>query len=157
MYLESKFEFASAQAASGFDAISENVVDLQSGNTVLGNRSAAATAPVGKISSVGHPWHIVFTVDTTFDTAGEAGTLDINLETDSNVGLTASPTVHAKTRQFAEAELVAGFQFSLAVPEIDGQTVERYMGLRFTENAGDAFTAGAISAVLVAGAVQSNS
>lgn len=133
MFIDTQNEFSDDQAVTA-TAISANVYDTQSedqSNTLQN-------------FGVGHAPYLVVQVDETFTAAG-AATLDINFESDSVAALSASPTVHFSSAQFAVGDLIAGTRlFAVRLPQ---DNYERYLGLRYTVGTGP-FTAGKISAFI---------
>jgi len=101
-----------------------------------------ATNALKDIAS-GRQLYLVIQVDTSVTAAG-AATGTFTLESDSDAGLSTSPTIHASTEAIGKATLVAGFQRIIALPP---GNYERYLGVRCTVGTGP-FTAGAISAFL---------
>lgn len=144
MLIDSK-ELLSDEQAITSDAISTNVIDLiPNGGAVnagdTGGPSANTTVDIG----AGKPLYLYCLVTTTLDTAGEAGTLDVTLESDDNTSL-SSATVHLTIAQIAEANLAAGTWIAKGVPLPAGD-YQRYVGLRYNVNNADAFTSGKVSA-----------
>jgi len=83
-------------------------------------------------------------VNTTFDTSGEAGTLVIKLQTDSDSAFGSATDLYTSA-SFAESALVAGAKLiQMRLPE----GLERYIQLYFDVNNSDAFTAGKVDAYL---------
>jgi hypothetical protein len=134
--LDAQLQFSSAQAITA-DAISENVLDLGplGGSNTIRDIAAAGNAGV------------MVQVSTVLDSAGEAATLTITVESDSTENLATSATVHATTTAITEATLVAGYVAYIPLPP---GAYERYLGLRYTTGTED-FTSGAVNAWLVHG------
>lgn len=130
MILDGKLCFSDAQAVTA-DAASTNYLDL------------SAATNIGK----GEPLCVVFTVDTTFDTAAEGGTLDITLQTDTEITFGSATTIATAT-QIAEATLVAGMT-PVVLPIPPFYTAEQYLRVYYNVNNSDAFTAGKINAYLM--------
>jgi hypothetical protein len=128
----------SNETAITTDAIS-NVIDL---GPLGGSPDANTIRDIG----AGKTLYLHILVTTTFDTAGEDGTLDVTLESDSAAALNVSATVHLTIPQVAEAALVAGYWIAkgLAIP---AGAYERFLGLRYNVGS-SAFTSGAVSAWL---------
>jgi hypothetical protein len=129
MILDKTLLFSDAQAIT-VDAVSTNVIDL------------------GVDRDLGQSDIDVFVqVSTAFDSAGEAATLVITLQTDNDEAF-GSPTTLYQTGVITEAALaVVGYNpFKIKLP----QTTERYLRLDFN-NATEAFTAGALTAGLITG------
>jgi hypothetical protein len=125
----------SADQAITADAISTNVIDLQSTPTL---RDLSISGAV-----------VEFIVTETFLTTVS---IDFTVESDSTANLATSATVHAlKNITLASGGLAAGQRFVL--PIAPGQNVERYLGVRYNVNT-DA-TAGKIKAYLVPSAAPS--
>ena len=132
MYLDKEIEFSDSQALTA-TAISANVYDRGSTPTL---------ADIG----VGEDVWVVVQVDTELDSAGDAATLVITVESDSTADLATSPTVHISSGTILEASCGAGEQL-LAV-RLPAGSYERYIGVRYTV-AVENFTSGAISAFVV--------
>jgi hypothetical protein len=143
MLLDSLLQFCDPQSLTG-DAISENVIDLGP----LGPVNVAAGAAANTIRDIGagEPLHLSILVTTTLDSAGEAATMVVTLESDSVVGLDSSATVHWTSASIAEATLVAGYWIAKGIL-IPPSNYERYLGLRFNMSTED-FTSGAVKAWL---------
>lgn len=138
MILDDKLCLSDAQEVTA-DAGSTNYIDL------------LAASNIGK----GEPLVVMFTVDTTFDTGSEGGTLDITLQTDDNTSFTSATTIATAT-QIAEATLVAGMT-PVVLPIPTFYTGERYFRAYYNVNNSDPFTAGKINAyVMRAADVQDN-
>lgn len=137
--------FSDAQAITA-TAGSTNTIDLGAMGTVFG---AAAALTSDRFKSAHVP--ILVQVVTTFDTAAEDGTLKIDIELDSTDTFTPDKTITLGT--FTEAELVAGFQIPWTL--LPQGINLRYARLKYTVAGAGNFTAGAITAGIVAG-VQTN-
>jgi len=132
MILDAENTFSEEQAIT-VDAISENVIDLGANPTLrdMGNGDNA---------------FLVVLVTEEFDSAADAGTLQVKLLSDSTANLTTSPTTHLDTGLLAQGVLLAGAKlFAIRLPV--ERTYERYLGLDF-DNETAAFTAGKITAFL---------
>lgn len=125
--------FSDAQAITA-SAASTNVVDL-------GPRAIARDIGKGK----GVP--ILIQAVETFDTAAEDGTLTVAYQVDSTETFTPDKAITIGT--FAEADLVAGWQFPFTV--IPNGLNLQYMRLFYTVGGAGSFTAGKITAGVVAG------
>lgn len=101
----------------------------------------------GRDIGLGEELTVLFTVDTTFDSAGDTATLNVQIISDDQADLAGSPTVLAETGAIAEATLVAGYQFEVKVPS-GIPSGDRYLGVNY-DNETEAFTAGAISAAII--------
>lgn len=104
----------SADQAVTADAISTNVIDLQSTPT-LRDLSISGAA-------------VEFIVTEAFATTVS---ITVSVESDSTTDLATSPTVHA-SRNYLLAALTLGARFVL--PIAPGQNVERYLGVRYDVN-----------------------
>lgn len=111
---------------------------LNAGST--GGPSANTIRDIG----AGEPLYLHVLVTTTLDSAGEAATLDVTLESDSTANLATSATVHITIPQIAEANLAAGTWIAKGIPLPSG-AYERYLGVRYTVG-GENFTSGNVSA-----------
>jgi hypothetical protein len=112
-------------------AVATNVINLSSTNLL-------------KDIGDGTPVYLVFAVTTVLDSAGEAATLTITLESDDNTSL-SSATTHWTSGSIAEATLVAGYKLTIPLPL--GKTYQQYVGVRFTVGT-ENFTSGNVSAFL---------
>ena len=124
MIIDRTLQFSSDQAITA-DAASTNVIDL------------GVDRDLGVSSDI---W-IMGVVKTTLDSAGEAATLTVSLQTDSveNFG---SPTTLFTTAALAEAVLVAGYYFlKIKLPQV----TERYLRLYYDRGTED-FTGGTVDA-----------
>jgi hypothetical protein len=127
--------FATEQAIT-VDAIS-HVIDLGplgAGNTI---RDIGA----------GKTLYLHVLVTTGLDSAGEAATLQVTLESDSTADLATSATVHWDSGTLTEAALATAGTWIAKGIAIPAGAYERYLGLRFN-NATEAFTSGKVSAWL---------
>lgn len=104
----------SSDQAVTADAISTNVIDLQSTPTL---RDLAISGIL-----------VEFIVTEAFATTVS---IDISVESDSTANLATSATVHT-TKNFLLAALTLGTRFTMAIPP--GQNVERYLGVRYNVN-----------------------
>jgi len=130
MIVDVKNMFSDAQALTA-DAVSTNVIDLAATNTL-------------KDIGAGQPLYLVFKVTTVLDSAGEAATLTLTLESDDNTSL-SSATTHWTSEAIAEATLVAGYTRVIALPV--EKTYQRYLGVRYNAGTED-FTSGNVTAFL---------
>jgi hypothetical protein len=125
--------FSDLQALTA-TALSTNVVDLgplSGGNTV---RDLVGEEPL----------YLVITVGTVLDSAGEAATLTVTLESDDVEAMNTSPTVHYTSGTITEATLAAGYTLTVPVPS---GSYQRYLALRYTVGT-ENFTSGTISATI---------
>lgn len=144
MLIDAKNLLSDAQAITS-DAISTNVIDLlPSGGAINAGDTGGPTANTVVNIGGGKPLYLYMLVTTVLDTAGEAGTLDVTVESDDNTSL-SSATVHLTLTQVAEATLVAGYWIAKGVVLPNG-SYQRYVGVRYNVNNGDVFTSGNISA-----------
>lgn len=143
MLIDAK-ELLSDEQAVTSDAISTNVIDLlPSGGAINSGDTGGPTANTTVNIGAGKPLYLYMLVTETFDTAGEAGTLDVTVESDDNTSL-SSATVQMTLTQVAEATLVAGYWIAKGVTLPNGD-YQRYLGVRYNVNNSDAFTAGKVS------------
>lgn len=132
MIIDSRGEFADAEtlATATGRALVGDVVDL-----------GAASRDVGE----GETLYLVVQVDTAVTSAGSA-TVDFELVSDDAAAIATdgSATVHASTGAIGKADLTAGYQRAIALPQ---GTYERYLGV--ISNVGTAaLTAGKVNAFL---------
>ncbi len=90
------------------------------------------------------PLQALLKVDVEADSAGDAGVLDLTIQTDT-VANFASPTTLATFPQLAQAALVAGADFKISLPK-DG--AQRYIRGYYTVS-GANFSAGNFTLALV--------
>ncbi len=132
--------FSDAQAITA-TAGSTNTIDLGAIGTPYGH-----AGPLLRDLGKGNPINILIQVGTTFDTAAEDGTLTIAIELDSTDTFTPDKSIDLGT--FTEAELVSGFKCPIRyIP--DGVNY-RYMRLKYTVGGAGNFTAGTLTAGIVA-------
>jgi len=125
MIIDKQLEFSDAQALTA-TAESTNKLDT----TVLGDAI--------------NELRLVIQVSTTLDSAGDAATLDVTLQTDT-VENFASPTTIATIAQIAEATLVAGYRIcNIRLP---AEVAERYLRVYYTVGT-ENFTSGNVDAFL---------
>ena len=132
MIIDSRGEFADAEtlATATGRALVGDVVDL-----------GAASRDVGE----GETLYLVVQVDTAVTSAGSA-TVDFELVSDAAAAIATdgSATVHASTGAIGKADLTAGYQRAIALPQ---GTYERYLGVISNVGAA-ALTAGKVNAFL---------
>jgi hypothetical protein len=90
----------------------------------------------------GDELYLVLLVQEAFDSAGDAATLVVDLETDSTAAFPSAKNLW-KSPTYVEADLVVGKLAQLRLPK----GTEQFIGLNYT-NAVEAFTAGKIDAFL---------
>jgi hypothetical protein len=133
MIIDSRGEFADAEtlATSTGRALVGDVIDL-----------GAESRDVGE----GETLYLVIQVDTAVTSAG-AATVDFELVSDAAAAIATdgSATVHASTGAIGKADLTAGYQRAIALPQ--GSTYERYVGV-ISNVATAALTAGKVNAFL---------
>lgn len=125
MIKDAELEFSVAQAITA-SAASTNVID-----------QGAACNP-------GKPMKIVALVDTTFDSAGEAATLQIGVQSSVDEAFT-SPINHGFSPVIAEASLIADKRVALL--DMPAHGLKRYVRLYYTVGT-ENFTAGKLDAFL---------
>lgn len=126
MIIDKLLEFSVAQAVTA-DAASTNVIDL------------GADRDLGVSDGI----YLETLVTTIFDSAGEAATLVIKLQTDSDEAF-GSPTDLYASPTITEAALVAGYRpVRIHLPQV----TERYLRVYY-DNGTEVFTSGNISAWL---------
>lgn len=145
MIFDKTLQFSDQQAITA-TAASTNALDFLAMGRVYG-AAADLSRDVAKSARI----PLLIQVTETFDTAAEDGTLKIDIELDSTDTFTPDKTITIGT--FTEAELNAGFQvpWTLLPQGID----LRYARLKYTVGGTGNFTAGKITAGIVA-AVQTN-
>ena len=126
MIIDKELELSDAQALTA-TAVSTNVIDL------------GVDRDMGK----GEPVPITVEVQTILDSAGDAATLVVTLETDDNEAFASAATVWT-SGTIAEATLVAGYKFAINYLPREN---ERYLRLVYTVAVED-FTSGNIDAYI---------
>jgi hypothetical protein len=101
---------------------------------------------VSQRPGTGRQMSVMITVPTALDSAGEAATLTIALQSDDDVAFGSATTLYS-TSAIAEATLAAGYQIFLPIPL---NVSERYLRVYYTVGTED-FTGGTISAHVVEG------
>jgi hypothetical protein len=116
--------FSNDQAITA-TAISTNVIDL-------GPLGGVTPANLIRDIGAGETLYLHILVTTALDSAGEAATTTVTLESDSTANLATSATVHWTSGSIAEAVVgVAGYWIAKGVPLPSG-AYERYLGVRYT-------------------------
>lgn len=152
MIIDKLLEFADAvspTAANGFsttgDEVLSNWVDLGAG-ALLPDGSTRQTLDIG----VGEELYLVIHVETSFDSAGDAMTGNIKLQSSATAptaqgAVISSPNTHLETGDLAELTLAAGYKRVFVLPQ--GVDYLRYLAV--TINTGtEVATAGAINAFI---------
>lgn len=134
MILDALMEFSDAQAVTA-TAISTNVMDL-------GPVTDNTTRDIG----TGEPLYLVVQTAVACTDTGSDATLTVTLESDSDAGLSTSPTVHYSTGALAFATFSPAGKV-VAMVRLPAGEYERYLGVRYTVGAGP-LTAGAFNAFL---------
>lgn len=135
MILDERTEFADAstdiQAATG-RALIGDVINTEVARD-LGN---------------GQPVYVVISVDTEIDSAADGATVDFEVSSDAAAAIATdgTATVHVSTGVIAEAALLAGATWVLALP-LEGNAYEQYLGI-VANIGGETITGGAINAFL---------
>lgn len=136
MILDLQTKFSGSTTAAGVTtgdaitvtAISANVLDARSaGGSVSVGTGGPALVDEG--INVNDFWLIVQVTDNAFTAAG-AATLTITLESDTAVGLGATPVVHFSTAAIGKATLVIGYT-AVRTP-LPSDDYKRFIGLRYT-------------------------
>jgi hypothetical protein len=124
MLIDRQNAFSNDQAITA-TAISTNVIDL-------GPLGGVTPANLIRDIGAGEPLYLHILVTTALDSAGEAATTTVTLESDSTANLATSATVHWTSGSLAEAVVgVAGYWIAKGVPLPSG-AYERYLGVRYT-------------------------
>ncbi|MEP3275334.1 MAG: Bbp16 family capsid cement protein [Stappiaceae bacterium] len=135
MILDERLEFADAESVTGGTGTSlvGDVVDLETARNI------------GVETSL----YLVISVDGAVDSAGNGAAIEFALVSDAAEAISTdgSATEHASTGAIAQADLAAGSQFSLAVPQGLTNAYEQYLGVLATIS-GEAVTAGTVNAFL---------
>lgn len=95
----------------------------------------------------GRPVYLVISVDTAV-TSGGSATVEFDLVSDAQaaIAVDGSATLHAATKAFAKATLIAGYQIILPLP-LENPPYEQFLGI--LQNVGTAaLTAGKVNAFL---------
>jgi len=130
MYIDKENLFSDEQAITA-TASSTNVIDM---------------GPLGIAKGDVKEVDVWVQVVAPFDSGADDGTLVVALRTDSDAVIGTGGVVLHQTAAIAEADLVAGYQFSLGTIPINAL---RYLDLNFTVAGSGNFTAGNITAGLV--------
>ena len=142
MILDLQEKFSGTTTAAGVTtgdaitvtAISSTVLDLRNGSLALADEGISGP----------EIWLVVQVTDNAFTAAG-AATLTITLESDTAVGLGASPVVHFSTAAIGKASLIIGF--TAVRVQLPSDNYKRFLGLRYTVATGP-MTAGNVVAFL---------
>lgn len=136
MILDERTEFADATSVGAPNSSTVNVGDIIDTQVVRDHGNA------------GRPLYLVIQVTTDID-SGSTATVSFALVSDSttSIATNGTQTVHWASATIAEATLVAGYTFVVALP-FENPAYEEYLGVQCTEHAGHALTGGAINAFL---------
>jgi hypothetical protein len=127
--LDAMFEFSDAQALTA-SAAATNVIDMQNSDLEMG---------------AGNPMYLNVRVgDTALTSSGNAATLDISLVGDTDATIDGSSIVVTSTKQWTEAECVAGAWLMRQALPVDFDA-DQYIGIYYTVGT-ENFTAGNINA-----------
>lgn len=127
MIMDRENLFSDGQAVTA-TANSTNIVDLKK---------------TGLDIATGRPLQFRFQVDTT-TTSGGSTTMTVAIVSSDATDL-STPTTHWTSASIAKATLVAGYGFTVTLPQ---GPYKRYLGVVYTVNTAN-FTAGAFTAALV--------
>ena len=116
------------------------------GSYIIGDVVNTGSTPTLKDLGNGQPLYLVIQVDTAVDSSADNTTQAFALVSDSVSTLDSSLTTHCTTGTQAQATLVAGKTFIMALPL--GVNYEQYIGIQQTTGTAAA-TAGAVSAFIV--------
>jgi len=130
MYLDKQTLFSDDQAITA-TATSTNVIDL-----------GAIGIAKGDVKEI----DVWVQVTKAFGSGDTDGTLVVSLRTDSDAVIGTGGVVLHQTAAIVEADLVAGYQFSLGTIPVNA---EEFLDLNFTVAGSGDFTAGNITAGLV--------
>lgn len=133
MIIDAQNRFSNAQAVTS-TAISENVIDIGSANTLR------------DIGNGRQPLYLVVQTIAVATDSGSDATLTVTLESDSTANLATSATVHFSTGALAFATFSPA-NTVLAVVALPMGNYEQYLGLRYTVASGP-LTAGTFTAFL---------
>lgn len=144
MIFDKNLKFSSDQAITA-TAASTNYIDLKLAGLLP---QATAGNTVGQDMGKGNPVPILVQVTTVFDSVADDETLTVSLELDSTTTFTPDKSITLGT--FTNAQLkTLGFQLPAAYLP-DGITLQ-YAQLKYTVAGSGNFTAGKITAGIVAG------
>lgn len=127
MYVDKQLELSDAQAVTG-DAASSNYIDLQSSGSWAENDA-----------------RLVVKVNTSFDSAGDGGTLTLKVQTDDDSEFGTATDIYTSAA-IAQSALTKGAVL-LAVRLSDLGTLKRYLRVYY-DNGTEAFTAGKVDAFM---------
>jgi hypothetical protein len=133
MLMDAENRFSDEQAITG-DSLSENILNL--GPPKQGHAGPAFCE------------EILLWITETFDSAGDAGTLQVQLRSSANADM-SSHIVHDMSEVFAQAALAVGNRLRWQ-PRFPIDQLRQYVALYY-DNGTAVFTAGEISAAAVMG------
>ena len=136
MMLDNNLEFADAASVGTPNNTTVNVGDI-------------ADSDVVRDLGTGTPLYLVVQV-TTAIISGGAATVRFKLVSDSTstIAVDGTQTAHATSDSIAVADLVAGFEFKIALPPEGDIAYERFLAFQVEEDAGQALTGGNVNAFL---------
>lgn len=120
--------------------------------SIIGSTGTANVGDVINLSAArdigkGSPLYLCVQVQTAVDSSGNGASVAFQLVSDGTGTIaTSGQTVHVSSGAIAEATLVAGYRFVIALPR-EGAVYEQYLALQ-TVISGEAVTAGAIDAFI---------
>ncbi len=137
MRIDAFTEFADNYDA-GAAGVSNEIVNLP--NTI-------AISDVRNVAR-GNPLYVVITIAETFaDTSSGAGYIfHVVSDSSDTPAVDGSATIHARTHDFADTDLTAGFMFS--IPLVSMPVQEGFLGVQLENDAADVTTAGKVNAFL---------
>ncbi len=147
MIIDNSLIFSDAQAITA-SAASTNVLDFLAMGQVY-HAAAALSRDVAKATCI----PLLIQVVEAFDSAADDGTLTVDLELDSTTTFTPDKTIRLATA-VPQALLVPGKQL-LVYPELPAGISLQYARLKYTVGGSGNFTAGKVTAAIVA-AVQTS-
>jgi len=136
----------SLAVASGTTTLCDHSIDVGAPGTIPAGFQSRGTAPrdVGK----GRPVQVLVEVTEEFDSAGDDTTLEVDLVTADNEGLTTNKVIIAKTPAIAQAALVKGYKFMVPGIIPPGTGADQFIGVQYVTGTSTA-TAGKVNAGLV--------
>ncbi len=125
--------------------LSERSINRLAGNTAVQQDGMGNDVP-GDMR--GAPLYAA--MDVGLDSAGGACTIEAQLVSADDEGLTTNLVVHARTAAIPEATAIAGYEFELPETIPPGIDPDLYVGFRFV-TAGEAATVGKVTAAIGVG------
>lgn len=123
---------------------SESLIGSTGTNNIGDVINLSAARDIGK----GNPLYLCVQIQTAVDSSGNGATVAFQLVSDGTgtIATNGTQTVHVSSGAIAEATLVAGYRFVIALPR-EGNAYEQYLALQAVVGV-EAVTAGAVDAFI---------